>query len=289
MPLFNNAKIHSKVDVNNINNIKISRKSRGSAKGKILDYSIKEINSKALIKDAPLVSVARNIVKLPQNTNYYEVAIADLMEKLGLRAVKKIPFTEFEENPNERYVASLWEEGLKNYASGMLWKGKISSVVSAFLPVQSKVSYWVKLYKSAENPNQKELYKMCACLVASGMTDLKIGDNIKEDEEGRPIAVDTGFQVFTAKVLNYTEKDWQECINILKNNEDKEVQKWGEEIQKFKNFCLEYVEKKPNIRHEVNLSKFNEMPEEHLLKLPQKTRNSIKISQKERGLETTKL
>ena len=199
-----------------------------------------------MVKDVGHVVRGRNIIPLPENTIYQEVTIADLMKQLNLKVVKKMLVCDFAKDPTKSYVASEWENDLKNYASIMLWKGKMLAEISTFLSISFAIKYWLALYKQKDiTPQQKEFYKMCTCLVAAGMLDLKPGDNIMENKEGFPVAVDTGFSYFTETYQDkYRLQTWQECVDILKQYDDKEVNKWGELIQSYKNYITGTAEKK---------------------------------------------
>ena len=183
-------KLIGTINTNKLSVYSVNEKEEGSADGAIIEYRIENkknqksevtyTNTKAMVKTG--------LSSMPQNTVFYEVAIADLMQKLGLNVAKKMLISG-KKNPEQSFVVSKWEKNLKKIRS--------NKDIDSSGMIEKKIQEFIKLYKKETNPNQKELYKMCACLLASGMTDLKIGDNIMADKNGRPIAVDTGFSYFT--------------------------------------------------------------------------------------------
>jgi hypothetical protein len=229
-----------------LNHVTISQKPSGRAAGFVMQYGLnKTTENKVLIKGA-LPDLSH------KNINYYEVSVADLMTQLGLKAAKKILITykptkgedknKMKEYQNE-LVASKWCDDL------MSNKTKLEEYGERLRPLSlsdkgTEIQYWLNLYKKTKKPNDKEFYKMCACLLAVGMTDLQPGDNIIPNKEGFPIAIDTGYSDLIYLSENRKDDKWQQYIDVLLNDSDPEIKGWGKLIQGYKDYTLETVDKK---------------------------------------------
>ena len=229
------------------NDVTISEKTKGYSDGFVMQYRLnKTTENKVLIKAAlPILS--------NKNINYYEVSVADLMAKLNLIVAKKILITDKSERYKTTLVASEWCDDLmaddvqrtaflKKYDAIRRETSDHDSL--DFVDFSSvAIPHLLDLYKKAEESTEKELCKMCVCLLAVGMSDLQLGNNIILNQKGFPVVIDTGFSALE-KSENFLDSKWQDCVNILLNYPDPEVQAWGKVIQGYKDYFLEVVEKK---------------------------------------------
>ena len=182
----------------------------------------------------------------PDNFLTYEVLISDLLLKLGIPAIKKSLVV----IKNNTYVASEFTEGLISGEDKFYDIYKENYKVQRVKDHQNNdvygtLNYYKEEYKNLNNTtHERGLYKMCIALLACGMWDLQIGDNIMAKANGSFIAVDTGLSRFT-KTKQYDE--WQEYINLLLYDENSEIKKIGEEVLRYKTFVINNIENKTKI------------------------------------------
>jgi hypothetical protein len=210
------------------------------------DLSWNKLNkttNKALIKEALGGGVNSKI-------NYYEVSVADLMAKLNLKVAKKILITD-KNDGKTTLVASEWcDDLMADDVQRTAFLEKYDAIRRGTSDHDSldfssaAIPHLLDLYKKAEESTEKELCKMCACLLAVGMTDLRPGDNIIPNKEGFPIAIDTGYSSLINVSENCKDNIWQKDVDVLLNDSDPEIQAWGKLIQGYKDYILETVDKK---------------------------------------------
>ncbi len=213
--------------------------------------------------------------------NSIEILIEDFIrQKVGEKYVApKILNTQHEDiaSKNNSFLIAEWKEGLTVDNFLLTENDNLGD-----LEGENLYEYYaegnINSYLNTSDESKKAFYKMTALLIAVGMTDLQLGTNIKKDKEDNYILIDGGF------FDGFDEK----TIKMMENHPNQEIKTWAKDLREFEKYHNEIHSQKEhyaeNFTHKVNLSKFDEIPQENLMQSLEKVKDAKPLNSKGFGI-----